>query len=61
MSEIMEFPEEMVRRGEPFWNNEVGNYVKGLVEQLENCYEHAVLPAEAGLSWAKSGKEIHLK
>jgi predicted dehydrogenase len=55
---ITNFPEEIVRRGEPFWNNEEGNYVEGLVDQLKSCYEQAVLPAEAGFDWAKAGKEI---
>ncbi len=59
MSEITDFPEDIVRRGEPFWNNEEGNYVEGLVDHMKYCYEQAVLPAEAGLDWAKSGKAIH--
>jgi hypothetical protein len=59
MSEITEFPEEIVKRGELFWNNETGNYVEGLVDQLKQCYEQAVLPAESGFLWARAGKEIH--
>jgi len=55
---IVEFPEEIVRRGELLSNGEAGNYVEGLVAQLVDCYERGVLPAEAGLSWAQAGKEI---
>ncbi len=55
---IVEFPEEIVRRGEPLSNGEIGNYVEDLVAQLVDCYERGVLPAEAGLGWARAGKEI---
>lgn len=56
--EIVEFPEEIVRRGELLSNGETGNYVEDLVAQLVDCYGRGVLPAEAGLPWARAGKEI---
>lgn len=58
--EIENFPEYLVRRGEPIWNGQTGNYVVGLVDQLKACYDQAILPAEAGLAWAKAAKGVRL-
>lgn len=60
VSEIAEFPEELVIHGELKWNGELGpgNYVMGLVDQMLDCFYKAVLPAEAGLSWAKAGRIV---
>ncbi|MDR6550085.1 Gfo/Idh/MocA family oxidoreductase [Paenibacillus qinlingensis] len=60
MREIVDFPEAIVKRGERFWKNDTGHYVEGLVEQMTHCYEQAILPAEAGYHWAKSGESIQL-
>lgn len=59
-SDITVFPEDIVRRGETFWNHEKGCYVKGLFEQLKICYDKALLPSENGLDWAKAGKQIEV-
>ncbi|UCE40835.1 MAG: Gfo/Idh/MocA family oxidoreductase [Candidatus Aminicenantes bacterium] len=35
-------------------------WVKHLLPELENCYKRAILPSEAGLDWASSGKPVNL-
>jgi predicted dehydrogenase len=35
-------------------------WVKNLLEELENCYKKGLLPSEAGLDWARSGKPVNL-
>jgi predicted dehydrogenase len=58
MSDITEFPAEIVRRGLPLWNHEDGSYVEGLVDHMKLCFEKAILPAESGIAWARAGNEI---
>ncbi|MGD2174884.1 MAG: Gfo/Idh/MocA family oxidoreductase [Candidatus Brocadiaceae bacterium] len=55
---IIDFPGEMMRveDAEParrLW-------VAGLQEDLVRCYREAILPSEAGLSWAVAGRELDL-
>jgi hypothetical protein len=57
-SGIVDFPGEAVRveateRGRRLW-------VAGLQEDLVRCYREAILPSEAGLSWAVAGREVGL-
>lgn len=55
--DIVEFPEEIIRRdGEP-----VLNWVDGLEEAFKYCYREGILPSEANISWAKPGKKISLE
>lgn len=35
-------------------------WVKNLLEELEDCYRRNLLPSEAGLNWAESGKRVDL-
>ncbi|MCX7796468.1 MAG: Gfo/Idh/MocA family oxidoreductase [bacterium] len=54
--EIIDFPEEIIRReGDP-----VLNWVEGLEETLKYCYREGILPSETNVSWAKPGKKISL-
>lgn len=56
MPDIIEFPEEIIRReGDP-----IINWVDGLEDVLKDCYKNWRLPAETNVSWAKSGKKILL-
>jgi len=59
-SEIANFPEALVKRGEPYQLNDTITYVEGLNRQLNACYEQAALPAELGFDWALPGREIRL-
>jgi predicted dehydrogenase len=36
-------------------------WVKNLLRELESCYKRGILPSEAGLGWANSGKPVKLE
>jgi hypothetical protein len=36
-------------------------WVKNLLQELESCYKRGILPSEAGLDWACSGKSVNLE
>lgn len=54
--EIIDFPEEIIRReGDPLLN-----WVEGLEEVFKGCYREGILPSEANISWAKPGRKVSL-
>ncbi len=54
--DIVEFPEELIRReGDP-----VLNWVEGLEELFKHCYREGILPSETNIDWARPGKKISL-
>lgn len=57
MPEIVDFQKQLIK------SDDAGsrNYVEGLYEILESCYQKSILPFEAGISWAKEGDRIDLK
>lgn len=61
MPEIIEFPEEFVKVQVDGAAEKRDVYVEGLEELLAQCYEKAILPSEANISWAKKGKYIDLE
>jgi predicted dehydrogenase len=53
---ISEFPYSMID-SDPESNRRC---VKNLVQELQDCYQKGILPSEAGLDWARSGKSVNL-
>jgi predicted dehydrogenase len=60
-SPIREFPEQLKRRSD--WEESASGgdiiWVEGLADVLSDCFKRAVLPAERGLEWAKTGRRIN--
>lgn len=57
MSEIVNFPEELlVRDGE---TNRV--WVEGLDETMIKCYRNWEMPGDIGVQWAKQGKSVDMR
>ena len=55
---VTDFPRrEVVVEGEPGSRR---TWVRGLGEALADCYERFLLPAEAGLPWARPGRPVDL-
>ncbi len=57
VEKIIRFPETMIHRD----SDENRLWVKGLDKVFFNCYLKGILPHEANLPWAKSGKNIDLR
>lgn len=59
MKDIIEFPDELITMDEhPIQGKRI--FVKGLFEELTDCYDKGILPFENGAVWAKAGKRICL-
>jgi len=55
--EIQNFPESMIHRD----SKEKKRFVKGLEQELHDCYQKGILPSEAKLSWACEGRRVSLE
>lgn len=53
---ITDFPEDLIQ----YDSTSKLIYVEGLNEVLKDCYDNWTFPAQAKVSWAKSGKEVDL-
>lgn len=53
---ILDFPEDKVV-SDPEHNRK---WARGLLQDLEDCYQKGILPSEAGLDWACSGELVDL-
>jgi len=56
-SEIMTFPESMVRQE----RETKKRWVDGLAEAFYECYQSGILPSEADYSWARAGSLVDLR
>ncbi len=55
--EIFDFPDSKIDS-----DPECGRrWVKNLLQELQDCYKKGILPSEAKLDWARSGKPVNLK
>lgn len=60
LSQINDFPDELIEKARDKDGREQGVYVKGLSNLLLDCYNKWQLPYETGIYWAELGKEVDL-
>ena len=57
VSAILDFPDSRINS-----DPECGRrWVKGLLQELQDCYRRGILPSEAKRDWARPGKPVNLK
>lgn len=54
---ILDFPDSKII-SEPEFNR---SWAQDLLQELGDCYDRGMLPSEAGLSWARPGKDVDLR
>ncbi len=59
MAHIATFDPRLLRRRDT--SEGTLTFVEGLGQALLNCAERHVLPSEAGLEWARAGREVGLR
>ena len=57
VSRVMDFPDSKVGSSPEYGRR----WVENLFQDLADCYGKAILPSEAGLGWAASGKSVDLE
>lgn len=56
VSAIIDFPDSQIHTDREYGRR----WAKDLLQELESCYRRGILPSEAGLEWAVSGRPVNL-